>query len=349
MMMSGMGRSAAASAAWRERIVETGSAIAHDRRRWLSFLTWAFVLSEVAGRDGFLPATAHAAADDAPAADGASSGGGAPITGDVPTVAVTMAGEAPTPIISQQAAAMPGNGVSDLPADSLLAQPVPLGEADGAAAPRSGGGGGGGGPDGYGGADAHAGDIGGHAGDGIAFGTAEAPTLSLDVAAPLQLGLHLDLGDGLSGVVGDITGTLAHVPLLGSLTAGLGDTLVTTADGLLSVAEPVVSVIGLGGSSDGGPLDSALGVPGQLLFAGGEPSPQGNELATPAGGYSNYGISLSVGSEPAFDTGHASDGSDAAALDAHLTGHLPGEAMHLSSDATQHDHAILRAAGDVLA
>ena len=26
-----------------------------DRRRWTSFLTWAFVLSEMAGRDGWLP------------------------------------------------------------------------------------------------------------------------------------------------------------------------------------------------------------------------------------------------------------------------------------------------------
>ena len=35
-----------------------------DRRRWTSFLTWAFVLSEMAGRDGWLPNAAHAGEED---------------------------------------------------------------------------------------------------------------------------------------------------------------------------------------------------------------------------------------------------------------------------------------------
>ena len=65
-----------------------------DRRRWASFLTWAFVLAEMAGRDGILPASAHAGDEALGRTDHASSAT-APIANNLPNISVSTATEAP--------------------------------------------------------------------------------------------------------------------------------------------------------------------------------------------------------------------------------------------------------------
>ena len=78
---------------------------ATDKRRWLSFLTWAFVLAEMASRDAFLPNAAHAMEDDAGRTPHTPADG-APIANNLPDVNISTATESPDSLPTAKAALM---------------------------------------------------------------------------------------------------------------------------------------------------------------------------------------------------------------------------------------------------
>ena len=100
-----------------------------DRRRWTSFLTWAFVLSEMAGRDGWLPTAAHAGEEDL-GRSGHAGSDTAPIVNNLPTISVSTATEGPEPITYQHAATMPAYAPTGLSSELAEAKITPAEETD---------------------------------------------------------------------------------------------------------------------------------------------------------------------------------------------------------------------------
>ena len=98
-----------------------------DRRRWTSFLTWAFVLSEMAGRDGWLPTAAHAGEEDL-GRSGHAGSDTAPIANSLPTISVSTATEGPEPITYQHAATMPAYAPTGLSSELADAKAAPADE-----------------------------------------------------------------------------------------------------------------------------------------------------------------------------------------------------------------------------
>lgn len=308
-----------------------------DRRRWTSFLTWAFVLAEMAGRDGIMPTAAHAGEEDlgrvAHAGDDT-----APIVNNLPNISVATATEGPEPITYQHAATMPAYAPTALSSELGEAKIAPtvdvLAHSQGAAA----GGGYGSSVDGM-----NAGEA-----DGTHIGLAGEPFSAFNLAGqPLDLGLHIDLSDTTYGLLGGLADSLGNLPLVGAGLNDVGSSLAITTSNLVASAEPVVSLLGLHGDASGAST-SDVGSPGALSFAGSASPAGGDELATPSGGYTDYGITLNLG---AFDVAHATGeaavhadslGSmfDSAPLDTHLGGE--SDALHL-------DQSVLRTASDILA
>jgi hypothetical protein len=306
------------------------------RRRWMSFLTWAFILGEMAGRDGLLPTAAHAAADDLGRASHAGSET-ASIANNLPNISVSTATEGPEPITYQHAPTIPAYAPTALSSELGEAKIAPA--VDVLAAHGQGAAGGGG----HGFAD-----DGMHAGEATfaAGALAEGPFAAFDLAGqPLDLGLHIDLSDTTYGLLGGIADGLGKVPLVGGLLAG--DTLASTTSDLLATAEPVVSLFGFHGGNVG--TSSSIGSPGQLSFADGTAPAASHELAAPGGGYTNYGIALNLGDS---DVAHGSaegavhaDALGTSMLDSSPMDHLPvseADALHL-------DQSALRTASDILA
>lgn len=297
-----------------------------DRRRWTSFLTWAFVLAEMAGRDGLLPAAAHAAEEDLGRV-GHPGSDTAPIVNNLPNINVSTATEGPEPITYQHAPTLPSYAPTQLSGElgeaKITAGADEVGNGHGA--------GGGGGGAGYGADGASASE--GSVDAGVHLSLGDAPFLAFaQDGQPLDLGLHLDP----SGLLGNVADSLGGLPLVGGLLEDVGNTLASTTGNLLSLV----------GHSYG----NDVGTPGQLSFGGGEMSPQPHELATPSG-YTTYGIALNLGaSDVASVSGEAAvhaDGLDMGVLDS-LVDHLPGG--HLApSDALHLDQSLLRTASDILA
>ena len=182
-----------------------------DRRRWTSFLTWAFVLSEMAGRDGWLPTAAHAAEEDVGRAGHAGSDT-APIVNNLPTISVSTATEGPESITYQYAATMPAYAPTGLSSELAEAKIAPAVEST-ASGHAAGGGGGG-----------HAGDA---ATDADATGAhvslGDAPFLAFGQdGGRLDLGLRLDLGDAVHGLLGGVADGLGNLPLVGDLIDNVG-------------------------------------------------------------------------------------------------------------------------------
>lgn len=305
-----------------------------DRRRWMSFLTWAFVLGEMVGRDGLLLAAAHAAEDDLGRVSHPGTGM-APIVNNLPNVDVSTATEGPEPITYQHAPTMPSYGPTQLSSE-LGAAKATAGADDVAHGQIAGGGGGGAGSH----ADAAPASDGiVDAGVHLSLGDAQFLAFAHD-GQPLDLGLHLDP----SGLLGDVADGLGGVPLVGGLLEDVGSTLASTTGNLLSL-------VGLGGDAGAHSYGNDVGTPGLLAFAdSSEPTPA-HELATPSG-YTTYGIALNLGPSDASPvSGEAAahaDSLDASALD-NLSDHLPGSHLDTSSDALHLDQSLLRTASDILA
>ena len=300
-----------------------------DRRRWTSFLTWAFVLAETAGRDGFLPTAAHASYDDA----GLSSNGSghtAPIVNNLPNISVSTATEGPDAVNYQHAS------LADLPAATGLSSELAEAKIAPGADTLGQGGGGAGAVVGSAATDS--------AGQHVALGTPGLVAFSHS-GEPVDLGLHLDLAHGGADSLGNL--------LVGELIEAVGSNLASTTGSLLSGLEPVVSLIGINGDNQGA-NSSDVASPGQLSFDdSSSPASSQHELATQSGGYTHYGIALNLG---ASDIAHGSTEATAHAdllgvnvLDSLPTAHLPGGDLNGPSDALHLDQALLRTASDILA
>lgn len=327
-------------------------AVTFDKRRWMSFLTWAFVLAEMVGRDAFLPTAAHAGDDDA-SQTGHHGSDTAPIANNLPDVDVSTATEGPDPISYPHAAQMQAYAADAIPSELMAAKEIPV--ADLGANPHFGGYGGGGGGGGGGSAASASGD---GATNGEPLGHSLASLLDQPLVAAvghdgslIDLGLHSDLSDTAHNLLGAVSASLGSLPLVGDTLEGLGDFVGKTAGTLLSPLEPVASLIGIG-DSEPHHFGNDLGLPGQLQFSSGNDPSVPTELVSTHGNYTSYGIALSVGtSHDAVGSADASVHSDASdqMLDIHIADDLPGSGLHVGSDALHLDQAILRTAADVLA
>ena len=307
-----------------------------EKRRWASFLTWAFVLGEMAGRDGFLPTSAHAAEADA-THDGHSGSGSTPIANALPNIDVTTQSESPEPITYQHAAPMPAYS-ADTTASALTdAKEIPTAEL-GAQLHLGAGGGGGGGSGGASSAEAGTSDAVGHDQVGLTLG---------DGMQSLDIGLHLNAGDALHDLLGLVPNTLGGLPIVGDTIEVIGGTLTSTVDGVLSTLQPLVSLVGVGDDNHGS-FGHNLGLPGQLLFSTASDTSLPSEFVSPHGGYTTYGMSLSLGT----DNSDASSADTSANPDAHgimidLQLSHAGDDAH--SDALHLDQTVLKTAADILA
>ena len=305
-----------------------------DRRRWTSFLTWAFILSEMAARQGLLPTAAHAGEEDVGRTSQTGSDA-APIINNLPNIDVSTAAEGPEAITYQHA--------PTLPSYALTQSSNELGEAKvapGANVPHGQGAGGGGGA-GYN-ADAAPGEGAVDAtGVHLSLGEGQLFALGHD-GQPLDLGLHLGLSDAVYGLPGGVAETLDSLPLVGSLLGEVGDTLASTTGNLLSL-------VGIrGDDADAHSYSNDVGMPGRLSFSDSEASAQPHELAAPNGGYTTYGIALNLASADTPVSGEAAVHADALGPSV-LVEHLPGSPLDSSSDALHLDQAVLRTASDILA
>ncbi len=302
-----------------------------DRRRWTSFLTWAFVLAEMAGRDGLLPTAAHAA--DKNMDQGLHGGSGsAPIVNNLPTIAVSTASESPAPVPAQQAASgAPLPNPTAHAGDLTQAKIADGGDEFGH------GGVGGGGSGGYSDSAQHDALSSFADGDGVHLALGGNHLMAFDqFGAPLDLGLNLDLdlGRTLQGVLDNVSDGLEGLPLVGGLLDSLGSAL-----------NPVTSLVGLGSSHDAHGHDAhGMGSSGQLHFA--QSAPSASDPLADGGGHTTYGIALNLGAE-GIGAGSAS-GQDAA-LGGSVLEQLSGIELHTVSDALHVDQAVLRTAGDILA
>lgn len=307
-----------------------------DRRRWTSFLTWAFVLGEMAGRDGLLPTAAHAGDDDLGRVSHPGSGT-APIANTLPNIDVSTAAEGLEPITYQHAPTMPSSGPTQLSSELGAAKIAT--DTDEVGHSQGGGGGW------VGGADSHADaasasdgtiDTGSH----LPLGDGPFLAFTHD-GAPLDLGLHLDP----SGLLGDVVDGLGSSLLVGGRLEDVGNTLASTTGNL-------PSLVGLSAGGAGAPsYGNDVGTPGQIAFADSVDPVPAHELATPSG-YTMYGVALNVGpsvASPASGEAAAhADSLDASGLD-NQQGYLTGSDLDTSSDALHLDQSLLRIASDVLA
>jgi hypothetical protein len=284
---------------------------ARSGRRWTSFLTWAFVLTEMAGRDGFLPNGAAAAEDEAGHTLGSSESTTVSVN-QLPNSRLTTDDVQPSAVADAKA--------------SIITQAEPSDLAGELARPAS-----------ETGINADTTPAGGSAGTGAVTdsNSEESSTSESDTATQSdavgsaattlmafnQAGEALDLGLNLG---------LQMAPTWGSL---VNSTLATAE-------QPIASILGL----DAGYQGFDLGLPGMLDFSAGS-SGVGNTLAAPGGGYSNYGISLSLG----LPEGGGGDpaGLPEADLTYALSDTLFGDDDN-SFDTLQVDQAVLRAASDLL-
>ena len=150
----------------------------------------------------------------------------------------------------------------------------------------------------------------------------------------------------MHGLLGGVADGLGNLPLVGDLLDNVGSSVASTAGNLLSMLEPVVSLVGVNGDDFG----SGTAAPGQLSFGDGGGT-TAHELATPGGGYTTYGIALNLGAGDAASASASGD-VDAGALGSVLDSfadHLSGSHFDASSDALHLDQSVLRTASDILA
>jgi hypothetical protein len=317
-----------------QRSVREEGAVLADRRRWTSFLTWAFVLAEMAGREGHLPTTAHAGDEALGHADHAT-GTTAPIANNLPNIGVSTAAEAPDPITYQHAPTLPAYAPTPLSSELGEAKIAP--SADGFAHGGSAGGG----------------AFGGHPMSGddasLASAASDGGLVAFNASGELlDLGLSLHMNDTAQGLLDGISDVLSSLPLVGALLGNLGDTLTNAADHLLPVLSPATSLVGLEGSHDVA-QGAGIGSPGHIDFSFGTPS-DSPALVSDSGGYTNYGIAVSLGGSDAGTsaTEPPVDSDLTGGLGAWAFNHLPG-VDHSTSDALHIDQAVMSTASDILA
>jgi len=286
----------------------------------------------MSGRDGFLPAAAHAGDQDAtPSPYG--SGGTTPPVNNLPNVSVSTAAEGPDGVDYQHAS------LAQLPSPTGLSSEL----AEAKIAPDS--------------------DVlsqGGAAGSGESHGGGSVSVSegATDASGHISLGAPDLAAFNLAGTTfgdtghilfGDLADSLSNLPLIGGLLGDTGNIFGSTLGSLVSSVEPAISLV------EGAPSSHAFdfGSPGQLSFADDPPSAASQELATPSGGYTEYGIALNLGaSDIAHSSGEAAlhaDGLGVGVLDNVPTDHLPGGDFNIPSDALHLDHSVLRTASDILA
>ena len=236
-----------------------------DRRRWTSFLTWAFVLAEMSGRDGFLAPAAHAGDQDGtPSPHG--SGDATPVVNSLPNIGVSTAADGPDAINYQHAS------LANLPAPAGLSSEL----AEAKTAP---------------GADVLSQSGVGGGGAGHNGGSASVSEVATDASG------HIDLGaPGLAALTGDMFGLGLHIDLGNTVHVLLDGPshLTSTTGNLLSTLGPVVSLVG-SELDPSGANAADVGSPGQLSFADDLSFAVSDELATPNGGYTDYGMALNLG------------------------------------------------------
>jgi hypothetical protein len=240
-----------------------------ERRRGLiSFLTWAFFLAEVFGRDGIVPSSAQAAEPEE-SAPSHGNGDAAPPPNELADRPMTGIGDPgePVTIIS------PGYTLN-LQTSVAEAGPVDIGDRDGQDAPA-----------GHGvtplpadAAGAAAGGVSPAAPDAISPGGAE----SAETPALLHVGLAPD------GLLHGLADTLGELPLVGNLLGNTLHAVTSTVDNLVG---------GLGGlassSGSGGGEDAVLASGGSLAFEPTASAAPLHELETPHG-FTDYGIALEL-------------------------------------------------------
>ena len=249
-----------------------------DRRRWTSFLTWAFVLSEMAGRDGLLPTAAHAGEDD---------------LGRVSHAGLRYGAHRQQSSQHQRLDGDRGAGAHHLSARADACRPTRRRSYRASLArPRS--------P-----------PVTTMQGMVRPWRRRWRCRLQADASRerrPTDAGVHLSLGDAPflafaqdgrrsisastsipSGLLGGVADGLGGLPLVGGLLEDVGSTLASTTGNLLSL-------VGLGGDSGAHSYGNDVGTPGQLAFGDSAAAARPHELATPSGGYTTYGIALNLGS-----------------------------------------------------
>jgi hypothetical protein len=268
-----------------------------ERRRGLwSFLTWAFVLSEVFGHDPAYATGIHAVADDEarplhhyddtpPNADDWPAG---PLNGsdDNPGApGETAANDHSNPVFTlPQGAELPGGmiGVSPLVPGKDVAGG---GSSEGGGVTET----------------SHEVSSGVHADAAVADASAISLTVD-DMSGNPLLDLRIDIGnpDGLSNLVHEIGGSLAGIPVVGDLLSGLGSSVISLVEdptGLSSTfAEPAVDVEqGREATlSAGTGFEGALASGGQLSFSA-SPAPIGLDDLFAHGRYTDYGVAMQSG------------------------------------------------------
>lgn len=260
-----------------------------ERRRGLmSFLTWAFFLNEVLGRDAIGPAAARASDAEAPPSPYVSDGRGPenapadrapPAVGDeVEPVAAGPASDAPRALtLSGPAFGPPRHGADG--ADGAATRLAGPADASGAGAPGSPGAS-------LGAVAAHRSDV---APSDSASGDAD-PVLALAIAP--------------EGLLHGIADTLEQVPVVGGLLGSSVDTVASTVGSLLG------SVAGILGSDRPGEGvgEDAVAADGSLVFDEGSGQPPPDAIYS-AQGFTDYGLALDVG----LPGGSVASGASAAA------------------------------------
>lgn len=316
--MSVRGKIAArAKAARRSHVAEARGL---ERRRGLiSFLTWAFFLADLFGRDGVMPASAHASAhDETTPAHGTSDV--APIANDLADRPMTGLGDQ-----SEPTTVSPGYTLH-LQAPGGDAAPLDIRDlgGEGASAART--------------ATHHPIDGGSAVATVISSAATDAThPAGTETAEPPSL-LHATIAP--DGLLDGVAHTLGELPLVGSL---LGDTVHMVTSSVESLVGGLGGLLSPRGTDAAG--DAAIASGGSIAFEPASSTASPYELETPHG-FTDYGIALELGlpgnsvlnTAPSLETDVGTFSPD------HDTVHLA-----ISTDHSPANEAGQRASSDVLA
>jgi hypothetical protein len=301
-----------------------------ERRRGLiSFLTWAFFLADMLGRDGISPSVAQASDADEPAPPHGGPDTTPPLNelSDRPLTSIGDAGE-PITLVSpgytlSLSPLSSGAGASDVGGGSPAAQ-----TASRAATVETGGA-----------------EMGGTATVGLPPDISEATPQ--DGAQPADAASFLAVTVTPDGLLHGVADTLGAVPVVGDL---LGSTVHAVASTVGSLVDGLGGLLAPSGGSTASPAEAVLASDGAIEFDAGSSQAPLNEIETPHG-FTDYGIALELnlsGGAPLHLTALAPPAEPFADLIGFETDR---DASHLaaSADAGLPDEVGHRSSADVLA